>query len=202
MPIWPKTSITPHVHRVFFLVSVVFSCRFVSEVAPSLSLALKWAKKGGAVICLSQAPWIYILNFIVCNNFAWRSRGISWLFFWDWERKVSYDVMKMHTKHLSLPFLAFSLGGIVFPCEMQREDKTVAQIPRVGLPRLHKRALDLVAGLLWAVNRNQKAILELSHDPRGHVATSRWRHFLPASSLETSQTRPHPDTLTQTDWIP
>lgn len=144
---------------------------------------------------LSQAPWTYILTFIVCNNFAWRSWGISWLFFWDSERRVSYDVMKnMHTKNLFLPFLAFSLSGMVFPCEMQWEDKTVAQIPRVGLPRLHKRALDLVAGLLCTVNRNQKAILELSHDPRGHVATSRWRHFLPASSLETSQTRPHPDT--------
>lgn len=185
----------------FFLVPF---CRFVSEVARSNSLAPKWGKKkGSAVICLSQAPEIYILTFIVCNNFAWRRRSISWLSFWDLERRVSYDVMKnMHTKHLTLPFLAFSLGGIVFPGEMQREDKTTAQIPWVGLPRRHKRALDLVAGLLWAVNLNQKAILELSHDPWGQVTTLRWRHFLPASSLETSQTRPHPDTFTQTDWNP
>lgn len=74
-----------------------------------------------------------------------------------------------HKASLSLPFLAFSLSGIDFPGEMQREDKMAAQIPWVGLPRLHKKALDLVAGLLWAVNRNQKAILELSHDPWGHV---------------------------------
>ncbi len=62
----------------------------------------------------------------------------------------------MLTKHLTLPFLAFSLDGIVFPGEMQREDKTAVQIPWVGLPRRHKRALDLVAGLLWAVNRKSK----------------------------------------------
>lgn len=56
---------------------------------------------------------------------------------------------------------------------MQREDKTAAQIPWVELPGRHERASDLVAGLLWAANRNQKAILELSHDPRGYVAISR-----------------------------
>lgn len=67
----------------------------------------------------------------------------------------------------------FSLSGKVFPGEMQREDKTAAQISRVGLPRRHEKASDLVAGLLWAANRNQKAILELSHDPWGYVAISR-----------------------------
>lgn len=41
----------------------------------------------------------------------------------------------MHTKHLTLPFLAFSLDGIVFPGEKQREDKTAVQIPWVGFPR-------------------------------------------------------------------
>lgn len=141
------------------LYNISICCFFQFQLSPSAVVYLKWLactprplneqkKRGSAVICLSQAPEIYILTFIVCNNFAWRSRGISWLFFCD--ELWCYEEYA-HKAPLSPTSCFFSLGGMVFPGEMQWEDKTAVQIPWVGLPRRHKRALDLGAGYygLW-----------------------------------------------------
>ncbi len=157
------------------------------------------------MICLSQAPEIYILTFIVRNNFAWRKQGISWLFFGDWERRASYAAMKnMITKHLTLPFLAFSLDGIVFPGEMQREDKTAVQIPWVGLPRRHKRALDLVAGLLWAVNRKSKGRFRAVTWPLGpcrHIALNTFSSSIFPRDKSNKTSPRHTHSLRQTESL-